>query len=151
MTEVRFYHLTRGRLESTLPVMLERTLARGQKAVVQCGSDDRAETLSNHLWTYAEASFLPHGTARDGRPQVQPIWLTGSDSPAPNGAEILFLADGAMSSCVDDYRLCAVLFDGGDPAAVDAARSQWRDLKARGHELTYWQQDDHGRWAQKQI
>ena len=151
MTEVRFYHLTRGSLESALPVMLERTLSRGQRAVVQCGSDDRAETVANHLWSYSETSFLPHGTSRDGRAQAQPVWITGHDEEAPNDAQVLFLADGAMSGRVGDYGLCAILFDGGDPAAVEVARSQWRDLKARGHDLTYWQQDERGRWAQKDV
>jgi DNA polymerase-3 subunit chi len=151
MTEVRFYHLTRGSLESSLPVMLERTLARGQRAVVQCGSDDRAETLANHLWTYSETSFLPHGTARDGRPQAQPVWLTGEDEQSPNDAQVLFLTAGAKSDRVAEYGLCAILFDGGDAAAVEAARSQWRDLKAEGHDLTYWQQDERGRWAQKEL
>ena len=93
MTEVRFYHLIRASLESTLPVMLERSLARGQRAVVQCGSPERVEALANHLWIYAEASFLPHGTARDGRTAEQPIWLTAEDEAAPNGAKVLFLTD----------------------------------------------------------
>ena len=150
MTDVRFYHLTRGSLETALPVMLERTLARGQKAVVQCGSDDRAEALANHLWTYSEQNFLPHGTARDGRPEDQPIWLTAADKAAPNGAEVLFLTDGAQSTHIEAYDLCAVLFDGKDEEALAATRVQWRDLKETGQDLTYWQQDDQGSWAQKQ-
>ena len=148
MTEVRFYHLTRGTLESALPVMLERTLARGQRAVVQAGSEARVEALSNHLWTFNEASFLPHGTAKDGRREAQPVWLTWEDAPAPNGADVLFLTDGAASQRIDAYDLCAVLFDGKDEEALAGSRSLWKDLKAAGHQVTYWQQDDTGRWSQ---
>ena len=69
MTEVRFYHLTRTTLEAALPQMLERTLARGQRAVVMAGSEERVEALNAHLWTYKERSFLPHGSVKDGFPR----------------------------------------------------------------------------------
>ncbi len=149
MTEVRFYHLTRGTLEGSLPVMLDRTLARGQRAVVQAASGERVEALVNHLWTYNEASFLPHGSAKDGRAAEQPVWLTADAAPAPNEAEVLFLTDGAQSSLIGDYKLCAVLFDGNSDEALAASRDHWRQLKEEGHELTYWQQDEDGRWQQK--
>ena len=149
MTEVRFYHLTRGTLEGALPVMLERSLARDQKAVVQLGSEERVEALANHLWTFNEASFLPHGTAKDGRSEAQPVWITAADEAAPNGAQVLFLADGATSGRVTDYALCALLFDGKDEEALAAARAYWQELKTAGHDLTYWQQDDDGRWKQQ--
>jgi len=148
MTEVRFYHMTRTPLDQALPQMLERTLERGQRAVVMANSEARVEALSARLWTYHDRSFLPHGTAKDGRAERQPVWLTVADE-APNGAEVLFLTDGAGSGRIADYTLCAVLFDGGDEEAVGQAREQWKALKAAGHAVTYWQQDDSGRWAQK--
>ena len=148
MTEVRFYHLTRTSLEQALPQMLEKTLERGQRAVVIAGSDERAESLSASLWTYRDRSFLPHGTAQDGYGALQPVWLTAKDEN-PNGAQVLFLTDGASAQSIGDYGLCATLFDGTNEAAVSAARAQWTDLKAAGHQVTYWQQDDAGRWSQK--
>ena len=70
MTEIRFYHLQRTTLEAALPPMLEKTLERGQRAVVLAGSDERVEQLTDHLWTYDEGGFLPHGSARDGNAAV---------------------------------------------------------------------------------
>jgi DNA polymerase-3 subunit chi len=150
MTEIRFYHLTRASLESALPVMLERTLARGQKAVVRTGSEARAEALCGHLWTYKEAGFLPHGTAKDGAGERQPVWLTAGEE-RPNGAEVLFLTDGAAPAGLEVYELCALLFDGKDPDAVTAARGHWKALTEAGHELTYWQQADAGSWEKKEA
>lgn len=147
MTEVRFYHLTRTPLEVALPLMLERTLERGQRAVVQAGSLERVEALNNLLWTYNDRSFLPHGSAADGFAAEQPIWLTAADE-LPNRAEVLFLTDGVRSSLVETVSLCAVLFDGGNDAAVSDARAHWRTLKEAGHALTYWQQDEAGRWKE---
>lgn len=148
MTEVRFYHLQRTTLEAALPPMLEKTLSRGQRAVVRLGSVERVETMASRLWTYAERSFLPHGTARDGRPEHQPIWLTAEDEN-PNQAQVLFLADGARSAGIGGFERCVELFDGSDEAAVAEARARWRDYKAAGHKLIYFQQNDAGRWEQK--
>lgn len=148
MTEVRFYHMTRTPLDQALPQMLEKTLERGQRAVVRAASEARVEALSARLWTYQERSFLPHGSVKDGRAERQPVWLTVNDE-APNGAEVLFLTDGASSDRIADFGLCVVLFDGDDVDALAEARSQWKTLKDAGHAVTYWQQDDNGRWSQK--
>ena len=148
MTEVRFYHLTRTSLDQALPQMLEKTLERGQKAVVRAGSEARVEALSARLWTYHERSFLPHGSIKDGRAERQPVWLTVEDE-APNGAEVLFLTDGMATERLADYGLCAVLFDGRDEEAVGRARDQWKVFMDAGNDVTYWQQDDAGRWQQK--
>lgn len=150
MTEIRFYHLTRSSLESALPQMLEKTVERGQRAVVIAGSEERVESLNAWLWTYKDRGFLPHGSAKDGYPEHQPIWLTERDEN-PNDAEVLFLADGAESNALTDYKLCALLFDGNDEAALTEARERWRRYRAEQHEVTYWQQDERGRWSQKQI
>ncbi len=149
MTEVRFYHLTHRSLEDVLPVMLERVLVRdGKRAVVLLGSRERVDHLNAHLWTYSDRSFLPHGSPADGAAELQPIWLTDSDEN-PNGATILFLADGATSEAVDDYDLVCALFDGRDDAAVAQAREQWRAYQARDLDVTYWQQTDNGGWEKK--
>lgn len=149
MPEVRFYHLTRGTLEHTLAVVLPRVMERGQRAVVQVGSEERSEALANYLWTFDDSSFLPHGTQKDGFAERQPIWLTARDEPPPNEAEVLFLGDGADSSHLEAYTLCVFIFDGGDPDALASARDRWRNFKAAGYELTYWQQDEAGRWSKK--
>ena len=148
MTDVRFYHLTRTRLEAALPKMLEKTLERGQRAVVIAGSDERVESLNAQLWTTDERGFLPHGSAKDGHAEDQPVWLTARDEN-PNGAQVLFLTDGASSQSLAGYETCAILFDGTDETAVARARDQWRALKEAGHEVTYWKQDEQGRWAQE--
>lgn len=148
MTEVRFYHLQRANLERVLPVMLGRVLERGQRAVVQLGSKERLEAVNDWLWTFDKSSFLPHGSAAEGHPGEQPVWLTLVEE-RPNGAEVLFLADGATSAKTAEFELVADLFDGNDQEAVTAARQRWKGYKEAGHAVTYWQQDESGRWQQK--
>jgi DNA polymerase-3 subunit chi len=148
VSEIRFYHLQRTRLEVALPKMLERTLERGERAIVMLGSEERVEALAALLWTYSDRGFLPHGTAQDGFAERQPVWLTAKDEN-PNGAQVLFLADGAESERLAAYRLCVELFDGSDEQAVAAARRRWAAYKAAGHALSYYQQNDSGAWEQK--
>jgi len=148
MTELRFYHLTRRTLEQTLPGLLEKSLEREWRVVVLTDTEDRAETLCQHLWTYKPDSFLPHGTPRDGNAERQPILIQCDDS-RPNAANVLFLTGGTRSDLLNDYTLVCDLFDGNDPEAVDAARDRWRVAKAAGHDLTYWQQNERGGWEKK--
>ena len=147
-TEILFYHLERAPLERVLPSLLERTLERGWRAVVQAGSEPRIEALDTHLWTYDDRSFLPHGKERDGRVERQPVFLTtGEDNP--NGATVRFLVDGATIATPGDYDRVVVLFDGSDPAALEQARAEWKKARAAGHQVTYWQQAASGKWEKR--
>ncbi|HYC02528.1 MAG TPA: DNA polymerase III subunit chi [Azospirillaceae bacterium] len=148
MAELHFYHLTRRTLEQALPELLEKSLAKGWRAVVLTASGERAEVLSQHLWTYKPDGFLPHGTAKDGKPAEQPVWLTAEDE-RPNGAQVLFQTDGAASARLAEYERICDLFDGTDPDAVSAARKRWKAAKDEGHALTYWQQNERGGWEKK--
>ena len=133
-TEVNFYHLTKSSLEDALPRLLEKTLQAGERAVVLLGSPERVDALNTHLWTYDPNGFLPHGAARDGEPERQPVWLTHRDEN-PNGAAFLFVADRARSERVADYKRCFELFDGRDDAAVAESRERWKAYQRRGYPI----------------
>lgn len=146
MTEIGFYHLTRGSLEQTLPRLLEKAMAAGHRVVLRAVTPERLEALDRHLWTYSKESFLPHGTKADGHAERQPIWLTtGPD--VPNGASVLVLVEGAPTGDLAGFQRVLDLFDGNDPEAVDGARQRWREALAAGHKLVYWQQTERGSWA----
>ena len=149
MTEVRIYHLQRQSLDGVLPTLLLRSRARGWRALVKVATDERLAALDERLWTFADESFLPHGTDREPDAAGQPILLTTADAN-PNGAAILFLADGAgVPADVAGYEVVAILLDGADTEAVAAARADWRRAQAAGHAVAYWQQDEAGRWAKR--
>ena len=147
MAEVGFYHLISTPLERSLPRLLERARTQGYRIVVKAASLERVEHLNAALWTYDEAAFLPHGSARDGNAAMQPIWLSHSDEN-PNGATMLVLVDGVEAENIGSYARCADLFDGNDAGAVEAARTRWRRAREAGHTLTYWQQTTSG-WERK--
>ena len=148
VTEVYFYHLGKRTLDDVLPTLLELSLKRGWRAAVQAASEERVAALDTLLWAYRDESFLPHGTARDGRGSSQPIYLTAGDDN-PNGAQIRFLVDGAMLADASPYARVAYVFDGRDQDAVARAREAWQVAKAQGLAVSYWQQGADGRWEQK--
>ena len=149
MTEFLFYHLYRQRTEDVLPVLLERSLARGWRVVVQSSSEERVDALDAHLWTFRDDSFLPHGTFREATAPDQPVLLTVEEHN-PNAATVRFLIDRApVPEDADRYDRMVLLFDGEDDEAVAEARLRWQSAKARGFAVTYWQADDHGRWQRR--
>ena len=148
MTEIRFYHLEQRRVDQALPPLLERALDEGQRVLVRASSGEMVAALNERLWTYDDASFLPHGAAGDGDPMEQPIFLT-SELANPNAATMLVRLSGAEASEADDaFDLVVLMFDGRDEAALAEARSEWRRLKDQGSPISYWRESDEGGWEQ---
>jgi DNA polymerase-3 subunit chi len=150
MTEVLFYHLQDMSLESVLPSLLEKSLERGWRVVVQSTSPERMEALDAHLWTYRDDSFLPHAAWRAGDAQDQPIVLVLEEAN-PNSANVRFLIDNAaLPADADAYDRMVLVFNGDDTDALAAARGAWTDCKTRGFEVTYWQADERGLWQRRE-
>jgi len=147
LTEVLFYHLEQQSLEKVLPVLLEKSLERGWRAVVEVGSAERLAGIDQGLWTFRDDSFLPHAIAGQEGDEDQPILLSAGSENA-NGAAIRFYVDRAVPADVEGYARAVYIFDGHDPDAVAEARAAWKALNA-SHQLTYWQQDASGRWQKK--
>lgn len=147
MTEILFYHLESQPLERVIPVLLEKTLERGWRAVVETGSRERAEVLDTLLWTYRDDSFLPHGQGGGPHDAEQPVLIVADDTNA-NGASVRFFVDRAVPKSGEGYQRLVYMFSGHDPDAVAEARLAWKALKD-GNDVTYWQQDGNGRWAKK--
>jgi DNA polymerase-3 subunit chi len=151
MSEFRFYHLERRRIDQALPDILEDALAHGLRAVVQAPSIERVEALNERLWTYADESFLPHGAAGDGEPQAQPVYLTSGEEN-PNGASLRVLLAGvdaapyAAAAAGGAYERVILLFDGRDEEMRAEARRQWTLLKAAGAAPSYWREGEDGGW-----
>jgi DNA polymerase III subunit chi len=148
MAEVLFYHLEHRPWEQVLPRLLVAANSRGWRSVVQVGDAARVEHVSEVLWASDADPFLAHGAEADGRAALQPIWLTpGGENP--NGASVRFFIEGAPIENLAGLARAVVLFDGLDDEAVGRAREEWKRLKAEGHEISYWQQDENLRWVNR--
>ena len=148
MSEIRFYHLERQNLDTVLPMLLTKALEKGHKILVRTPNEAETERLNTHLWTFKENSFLPHGSAKDGKAEHQPIWITDKDENE-NNADVLILTHGQDIEDKSDYALICDIFDGNNEEMLSAARARWKILKDSNHTLTYWQQSANGGWEQK--
>ena len=60
-----------------------------------------------------------------------------------------FLVDGAAAASLDGLERAVYLFDGHDEEALASARARWTEARNAGHQVTYWQQDEDGRWVKR--
>lgn len=148
MTEVLFYHLQHQPLDAVLPGLLEKCLERQWRAVVQGRDRERIDALNDSLWSYRDDAFLPHGIAGGKHDAAQPILLTDGPGNA-NEATVRFLVDRADPPDLNPYQRAVFIFDGNDEEALADARLRWKEMKAGGHEVTYWQQSERGGWVKK--
>lgn len=149
MTEIRFYHLQRSTMKQTLPGILEKALERGMRALVHVANDTDMKALDEWLWAYKSESFLPHGCDGDPSPSEHPIWITQTHDN-PNKADLLIVADALdWQGAMDGIKMRCEMFDGTNDEIVAIARKSWAGFKQEDHELSYWQQDDNGRWNKK--
>jgi DNA polymerase-3 subunit chi len=148
MSEVRFYHLERQSQMQVLPLLLSKALERGHRIVVKMSSAGDVERMNDHLWAYDPSGFLPHGSAKNGAKELQPVYLTDEDEN-PNDADVLILCSGARSDMQGDFKLCCEMLNGNDPEDISAARARWKTYKEKEFDVTYWQQNERGGWDKK--
>jgi DNA polymerase-3 subunit chi len=151
MTETLFYHLERRSLEDVLPGLVEKSRARGWKALIRADSADRADAIDTLLWTYDDRSFLPHAQLGDGEAARQPVLITMEEGN-PNAAQIVFYVGGTQPadwSDLNDLSRIVLLFDGRDATALAAARAAWKGAGAAGHDVTYWKETPSGKFEKQ--
>ncbi|OWU84868.1 DNA polymerase III subunit chi [Oceanicola sp. 22II-s10i] len=149
MGEAYFYHLTRQPLEAALPKLLEAAMSRGWRVAVRGRNPRFIDWLDQKLWQGPDEGFLPHGQSGGPHDALQPVLLTTAPKAA-NNATCVMSVEGAEIA-PDEVRALdrsCIIFDGADPAALDRARQQWRDLTGAGCGAQYWS-DESGSWAKK--
>ena len=148
MSELWFYHLERSSVDEALPELLNKLLARGGRGLIVSADDTRLERLDQHLWTYQDDSFLPHGLSSQPHADTQPILLsdTGENS---NTANMLFCLDGADPGDIGAFERAIVMFEASDETALARARALWASHRNSDTVLSYWKQNDTGRWEKQ--
>ena len=146
--EYWFYHLEASPLEAVLPDLLGKTLQKGWRALVRFKDGEDLSAWDEYLWTYKQDSFLPHGRDDQPRADQQPILLANR---VADGGEFdaLFVIDGAELGDVSTMSRVMIMIDGRRDDAVQHERKRWASLKSTGATMSYWQQDERGRWAKK--
>jgi DNA polymerase-3 subunit chi len=146
--EVWFYHLERAGFEEVLPDLLEKSLARGWRALVWCADETRLKRIDETLWTWRDDSFLPHGLAHEPFAEAQPVLLSTSPERR-NGADALFAVGGDPGGDLEGFVRCVVVFDGRSQEELDGARRFWSRGRREGLPVTYWRQGENRGWRKE--
>ncbi len=155
LVEHWFYHLQQSALEAVLPDILEKTRAKGWRALLKVGdSHGAAKTelarLDKFLWTYKSHAFLPHGRDDEPMADAQPIVLSCTCEIAEN-VDAVILVGAAEIRDVSNAARCITILDGRNEQDKAVARKRWKLAKEAGHITAYWQQNDHGRWVKPNL
>ena len=145
MAEVFFYHLEAQPLKQVLPSIVARALERQWRMVIETSDPTRLSAISEMLWAAEDVAFLPHGVEGDADADRHPVWLTTTSSN-PNNATVRVYLDGAMPLDLQALNRAVLMFDGNDEGALQSARVEWKKRKSEGHEISYWKQDENGKW-----
>jgi len=148
MTDVRFYHMEQATLDQVLPTIAMKAWQSGSHVMIRVPDKGEASRLNDLLWTFQPNAFLPHGADGDKHTEVQPIFITAENDNV-NNAKILILTHGCVVDQVAEFDMVCELLDGRVEVQITDARTRWKSYKADNHDLTYWQQNDNGKWGKR--
>ena len=148
MAEIRFYHLQSQSIEQALPKLAELVLKSGNKGVIKIADKNIAKKIDKALWTYSPESFLPHDVEGSNYPEEQSLYITTQDENPASAKMALFVNCEKMED-ISSFDRVLYMFEGRLDEIITAAREDYKNYKNAGHEMSYWQQSDQGRWEQK--
>lgn len=148
MAELWFYHLERQRVEDALAGLLTKLRDKDGRALVVSSDEDRLTQLDAHLWTFKNDSFLAHGRDSEPRAEHQPILLS-TNLDNINQSNMLFCLDGVTPEDFSGWDRVIVMFEGDREDQVQKARDLWKTSKSSGVVVSYWKQNEAGRWEKK--
>jgi len=75
--------------------------------------------------------------------------LLSATTDSAKGFDAVFLLDGAEVNDMDGVSRAMVMINGRSAEDVQRERGRWKTLKETGATLSYYQQDERGRWEKK--
>ena len=134
MTQVDFYVLPEnGSLTAHAAVgrIADKALSRGHQIFVQVTDEATATELHESLWTFREASFLPHAIV--GKDDGEPLVIGWSEPPLEYD-DLLINTTGAVPGHFARFgRLAEIVAPVA--AKLEASREAWRFYRDRGYPL----------------
>jgi DNA polymerase-3 subunit chi len=134
-----------GEMIKSSCIILEKCLKNSFKTFVQLENEDTKEILNKTLWTFAQKSFIPHGSDLDPSPEKQPIYIS-TKNECPIKANMLMLI-GKYRLDVGEYERVIIMVDGNSESDFKKAQEMREALKNLGHNIEYYRQNSAGGWG----
>lgn len=144
MSKITFYQVMNDEVIKASCIILEKCYKNDLKTFVHAGNEEIKKILNKNLWTFAQKSFIPHGSDEDPDPSMQPIYISCKDE-CPIEANCLMLL-GKYRKDIGDYSRVLVMVDGLEATDVENAQSLSNSLKNLGHKVEYYKQNRSGGW-----
>lgn len=144
MSKITFYQVMNGEIIKACCMILEKCYKNNLKTFVQLEDEETKKILNKTLWTFAQKSFIPHGTDEDPDPEKHPIYISCKDE-CPIDASCLMLI-GKSRKDVGNFERVLVMVDGADDTDVESAQSMLGSLKNLGHKVEYYKQNRSNGW-----
>ncbi|MBS0236408.1 MAG: DNA polymerase III subunit chi [Proteobacteria bacterium] len=155
MPEYNIYQLAAQPAAKAMPKFVEMVLNTAKKRVViLCSSTVEVKECDNLLWSYAQLSFMPHGTHADPYKQEQLVYITQDLADRANNAEVLLLYNAAahvnhMQSLVDTVFEKVIVFI--EPAHEVLMRQLTDELAKLKITPRFFAQKPDGSWQTQQT
>lgn len=144
MSKITFYQVMNDELIKSSCKILEKCYHNNLKTFVEVADDETKRVLNKNLWTFAQKSFVPHGSDEDPLPEEQPIYIS-SNEKCPINATCLMLI-GKYRMDIGNFDRILVMIDGNNDQDVKNAKSMADNFNNLGHEVEYYKQNDSGSW-----
>jgi DNA polymerase-3 subunit chi len=144
--QIDFYQIGKAGLEQVLLMLLKKTLAKNQKALVLCPMP-AAGAIDTALWSHDPESWIPHGLDDANGVDYCHVWVSSDMAANPINAEYLFLLHGSAPAQWNGFTRCFYLFDGKSDAQLQQARNYWKVWQELGNNtFGYYAQNVEGGW-----
>lgn len=148
--EINFYHFTSVPLLKAVPSLLKKVYDTKKHILVLCRSEEELEEFDKYLWSFSTKTFLPHGTAKDGQPEEQPIFLS-TQIVKDNSPRVLLSFIDVKEEDIQNFESVVLVFFGNkNEEFVDSMYKKYSKIKSgRKIQVKFWSQDvSTGKWLQ---
>lgn len=135
MTRIDFYVVADSGLDARPKVavrLADKALGAGHRLFINTCDEQQAMSLSDLLWSFKPASFLPNALL--GTDEHAPIQIGWGQDPGEHNDVLINLSTSAPAFFSRFNRVAEVVTQ--DPAQLELMRNAWRFYRDRGYPLT---------------
>jgi len=131
---VTFYDVPAAGRYARIARLVQAAWERGKRLLLTCADPAEAAELDALLWTFDEATFIPHEVVEQGAaatdPDARVVLVTGEYDPI--GADIVLQAAPVSQGFAQGYPYVIDLVDHRSEATVTASRERYKAWVSAG-------------------
>lgn len=135
MSQINFYHLSDAEPDSRLLFacrLTEKARSLGHRIFINTASKQQAEQLSDLLWRFRPAAFLPHSLMEDQQPDAEAVAVGTSRQLEFHGDVLINLSQEPCHSHQRFQRINEVICQ--DKEILASGREIYRYYQAQGYQ-----------------